>query len=76
MAHGHPRPVSCYRLPALVATKNSTLLAFASARNWTGDGCQPLRPVNTKGTQRLAVRVGLGRIVTLHYSSSNSHQIC
>ena len=39
------RPVACYRLPALLLLPNNTLLAFASARNWTGDGCHPLHPV-------------------------------
>ena len=35
------RPVACYRLPALIYAGNGTLLAFASARNWTGDGQSP-----------------------------------
>ena len=52
-----PRPVSCYRLPVLLTTRNDTVLAFASARNWTGDGCHPFHPPSTNGTQRLAVRI-------------------
>jgi sialidase-1 len=52
-----PRPVSCYRLPVLLAARNGTVLAFASARNWTGDGCYPFHPPSTNGTQRLAVRI-------------------
>ena len=43
MVGGGPQwPVACYRLPALLSLGNGTLLAFASARNWTGDGCHPL----------------------------------
>ena len=52
-----PRPVSCYRLPVLLTARNGTVLAFASARNWTGDGCYPFHPPSTNGTQRLAVRI-------------------
>jgi hypothetical protein len=58
---GDSRPVACYRLPALVtAGSDGVVLAFASARNWTGDGCLPLDSVvvgtGMNSTQHLALR--------------------
>lgn len=31
----------CIRIPAITRTTNSTLVAFAECRAWTGDGCNP-----------------------------------
>jgi sialidase-1 len=68
---GPARPVACYRLPVLLAAPNSTLIAFASARNWTGDGCHPKHPVIVNPspgggnlTQYLALRVSKDRGAT------------
>ena len=32
----------CYRIPALIAAGNRTLLAFAKAMNYSGDQCYPM----------------------------------
>ena len=68
---GPARPIACYRLPVLLPVPNDTLIAFASARNWTGDGCHPKRPVVNNpspgsGTlpQFLALRVSRDRGAT------------
>eukprot|EP00730_Choanoeca_flexa_P017280 TRINITY_DN8301_c0_g1_i4.p1 TRINITY_DN8301_c0_g1~~TRINITY_DN8301_c0_g1_i4.p1 ORF type:complete len:443 (+),score=45.00 TRINITY_DN8301_c0_g1_i4:37-1365(+) len=31
----------CIRIPSIVLAGNSTLIAMAECRNWTGDGCNP-----------------------------------
>ena len=56
---GVSRRVACYRLPAMIAATNGTVLAFVSARNWTGDGCHPIHPVvstDKDSMQTLALR--------------------
>eukprot|EP01046_Picozoa_sp_COSAG06_P003570 COSAG06_NODE_140_length_22325_cov_187.593404_19_plen_782_part_01 len=39
--HGEHPLCACIRIPSLVAT-NTTLVAFAECRAWSGDGCDPL----------------------------------
>ena len=42
--HGESPNCTCIRIPSLVLSNDTVLLAFAMCRQGTGDNCQPLRP--------------------------------
>ena len=39
--HAELDGVACFRIPKLLRTTENTILAFAEARRWIGDGCFP-----------------------------------
>eukprot|EP01051_Picozoa_sp_SAG22_P004320 SAG22_NODE_229_length_14598_cov_13.257052_1_plen_1357_part_00 len=46
----------CFRVPGLVSSSNGTLLAFAEARRYTGDGCVPHKITATGTGSALAMK--------------------
>ena len=59
--HGESPNCTCIRIPSLVLSNDTVLLAFAMCRQGTGDNCQPLRPAG----------VPAGATTTLIYKRSS-----